>query len=104
MKDELKELAVNIILSATGVYGKINFGEKKYTRGQVISMILFCSSFSYMIQFTGLKQWYQNGLCIICGLAADYIMKFVQNVIRKVLKKSEDKAADKISDKIDKLT
>lgn len=104
MKEELKELAVNIILSTTGVYGKINFGGKKYTRGQIVSMILFCSAISYVMQFTGLKQWYQNAICIIVGLAADSFMKYASNVVGKALKKSEDKAADKLSDKIDKLT
>ena len=99
MKDELRDFIVNIGLINIGLYAKTYFGLKKYSKKQILAMVLFGIAIVYILHLSKIPALYQTSISLVAGL----IMNNIITAIIKAGNKSEDKAADKISDKFDNL-
>ena len=100
MKEELKDLIVSTGLINIGIYARTFFGENKYSKKQILAMVLVGLGEVYILSKTSLNPFYIGLISMISGLA-------MPNIIRAIIKaanKTEKKAADKLSDKIYKLT
>ena len=97
MKDELKQLITNAVITGAGIFVGFQFTKKKYTVLQIIAFIITGSVCSWLLYLTKLSPLLQNGICYVVGVG-------VANLVKGLVKgwdKSEDKIADKVSKKIE---
>jgi hypothetical protein len=99
MKEELKDFIVSLGLINIGIYARTFFGEKKYTKKQILAMVLVGCGEIYILNLSDLNKFYVALIALISGVVMPNIIKS----LIKAANKSEDKAAEKMSNKIDKL-
>ena len=97
MKDEIKQLLTNAVITGAGIFVSFQFTKEKYTLLQIIAFIVTGSVCSWLLYLTKLSPLLQNGISYVVGIG---VSRLVKGLI-KGWDKSEDKIADKLSKKIE---